>query len=54
MVRPADVVATRLVVGAAIGDIQGLLVGEKASPFGLSKPSATTDSRPDLGSKRYT
>jgi hypothetical protein len=28
--------------------------GEKASPFGLSKESATTDSRPDRGSNRYT
>src|SRR5215472_11335446 len=35
MVRPADVVATRLVVGAAIGDIQGLLVGGEGQPVRL-------------------
>jgi hypothetical protein len=49
-VRPLDVIAARFLVGAAVGDVEGLLVGENASPLGLSKQSAATDSRPDPGS----
>ena len=34
-VRPLDVIAARFLVGAAVGDVEGLLVGGECQPVGL-------------------
>jgi hypothetical protein len=34
-VRPLDVIAARFLVGATVGDVEGLLVGGERQPVGL-------------------